>query len=149
MLVLGFFDQLIIIVLCSFDSKQFPEIKKMLFPNFFSDVRLASMLQEKTQRGDGDRSTAKTIHRNFSSICYHFNDFPFYSKKWYHFHSNEVRSRAAQHYHLPIDDYANSYTVHRCNKRKKHGWRKRLLGGPESLHNSRGMALGFFRVRPL
>lgn len=33
-LVLGFFDQLIIIVLCSFDSKQFPEIKNVV-PKLF------------------------------------------------------------------------------------------------------------------
>lgn len=38
-LVLAFFDKLIIIVLCSFDSKQLPEIKKKLFPKF-ADVRL-------------------------------------------------------------------------------------------------------------
>lgn len=34
----------------------------------------------------------------------------------------------AQHYHLPIDDYANSYTVHRCNERER-GKKKLATGG--------------------
>lgn len=34
----------------------------------------------------------------------------------------------AQHYHLPIDDYANSYTVHRCNEREREK-KKKGTGG--------------------
>lgn len=83
-------------------------------------------------------STPKTIHRTtISHPLAIASVISFYTKKWYHFHSNEVRSRTAQHYHLPIDDYANSYTVHRCNKRKKDGWRKRLLEGPGSSQHQR------------
>lgn len=37
------------------------------------------------------------------------NNFPLYQKV--HFHSNEVRSRAAQTHHLPVDRYANSHSV--------------------------------------
>lgn len=83
-------------------------------------------------------STPKTIHRTtISHPLAIASVISFYTKKWYHFHSNEVRSRAAQHYNLPIDDYANSYTVHRCNKRKKDRWRKRLLEGPGSSQHQR------------
>lgn len=125
-----------------------PRNKKMLFPNFL-DVRLrvavtqSSTLWWRGRRSRSERMEIDTVYaedcspnHNFSSICYHFSDFLLY-QKWYHFHSNEVRSRAAQHYHLPIDDYANSYTVHRCNKRKRDGWRKRLLQGPESSQQQR------------
>lgn len=91
-LVLGFFDQLIIIVLCSFDSKQFPEIKKMLFPNFL-DVRLQVAVTQSSMfwcKGRWRRSKEMEIdaiyaadyssNQNFSSVCYHFNDFLLYQK---------------------------------------------------------------------
>lgn len=102
----------------------------MLFPNFldiFADgshslIRVVVCEPEKTLHGDGDR-----FHQHWSlfsetTISHPFaitSVISFYTKKWYHFHSNEVRRRVAQHYHLPIDDYANSHTVHWCNKRKK------------------------------
>lgn len=92
MLVLGIFNQLIIIVLCSFDSKQFPEIKKCCSQTFWMvDLRVAvtqtSMLWCKGRRRHSKEMKIETIYaedyspnHNFSSIFYHFNDFLLYQK---------------------------------------------------------------------
>lgn len=107
-----------------FDSKQFPEIKTNVVPKlFFLDVvqQVAVTHSWRDQRRRCIPLRLKTIHwsRYFSSKHYLLRWFSLHTKKWYHFHSDEVRRRVAQHCHLPIDDYANSYTVHWCNKRKK------------------------------
>lgn len=86
-LVLGFFNQLIIIVLCSFDSKQFPEIKKKCCSQTFwmldcGWLSLNACCGVKGRRRRGEETEIETIYaedcspnRNLSSIFYHFNDF--------------------------------------------------------------------------
>lgn len=122
-----------------FDSEQFPQIKKkMLFPNFLdivagawhSLIRVVVCEREKTLQGDGDRFHQRWRLFTETTISHPFaitSVISFYTKKWHHFHSNEVRRRIAQRYHLPIDDYANSYTVHWCNKRKKKRGEKTVI----------------------
>lgn len=94
--------------------------------------------EDVARRWRSKPSTPKIVHRTIISHPFSITSkISFYTKKWYHFHSNEVQSRAAQRCHLPIDHYANSYTVHRCNKRSRDGWRKHLLEGPESSKEQR------------
>lgn len=106
---------------------------------------LICLEQEETLRRDGDRSHLRRRLFTKTTISHPFaitSAISFYTKKWYHFHSNEVGNTVAQHCHLPIDDYANSF------KRKRDEGRKRLLEHPESSQQWR-MALGFFIIRPL
>lgn len=117
----------------------------MLFPNFL-DVRpwvavTQCMLWCKGRRRRSEEMEIETIQIIHRTTVYHpfsiTSVISFYVKKWCHFHSNEVQSRAAQCCHLPIDHYANSHTVHRCNKRSRDGWRKHLLESPESSQQQR------------
>lgn len=142
----GFYNWLILIVLCSFDSEQFPEIK-LLFPNSVGCSHAAGTHLVESRRRQISSRQKKTIHPNhsFSSILDHFTDFPFMPKKCYHFYSNEGHGTAAQHYHLPIDDYANSYTAHRGNKRNREERGKAVI--TESKKSLRGIALAFLLTR--
>jgi len=132
-LVLGFFDQLIIIVLCSFDSKQFPEIKKNVVPKLFwmLDCGWLSLNHPCCGvRAGEDAAARRRRWRQIPSTPKDYSPKPqflihFLSRQWFPFIpksgiiSIQMKSggRAARRWHLPTDDYANSYTVHRCNKK--------------------------------
>ena len=121
-LVLGFFKQLIIIVLCSFDSKQFPEIKRKCCSQIFLDASLRVTCYVVNLGGRYSQETVietpRTIQRtqnNFSSVFDHFSDF-FLCPKVVSFPFKWSQSRAAQHRHVPTDGSTNSSSVHRCDE---------------------------------
>lgn len=107
-----------------FDSEKFPEIKKKCCSQTFwtflqvavthSSVLWCVSRRRRCKEMEIDSINTERLFTE-TTISHPFaitSVISFYTKKWYHFHSNEVRRRVAQHYHLPIDDYANSYTVH-------------------------------------
>lgn len=87
-------------------------------------------------------------NHNFSSIFYHFNDFFLYQKvvsfpfKW----SPEQSSSTLSFTYRWLCKFIHCSSM---QQEKKGRVERTVIRGVQSLHNSRGMALGFFRVRPL
>lgn len=91
---LAFFNHLIIIVLCSFDSRQFPEInenkqtkqKRSCSQNMAVDApRLAASQRPRAPRNDSDRQKQSTA----AVRSFHFQSrrrAPSSPSKWRHFH---------------------------------------------------------------
>lgn len=130
---LAFFDQLIIIVLCSFDSKQIPRNKKkccsqsFFFKYFYFWMLDARRCLRCRERGEGGRRRLLT-RPEFLMRSPSLQWFPLIPKSGIISIQMKPGAEPAQHYHLPIDDYANSYTVHRCNERER-GKKKKGTGG--------------------
>lgn len=151
---LAFFDQLIIIVLCSFDSKQIPRNKKkccsqsFFFKYFYFWMLDARRCLRCRERGEGGRRRLLT-QPEFLIRSPSLQWFPLIPKSGIISIQMKPGAEPAQHYHLPIDDYANSYTVHRCNerergKKKKRDWRwKRLLEGSGVVTTAERNGVGF------
>lgn len=147
-LVLGFFNQLIIIVWCSFDSKQFPEIKTnktILFPNVFRcspvsrlplNPRLGVKVGEDAARRSiyaGDYSPKPQCLIHFQSLQW----FPFILKSG--IISIQMKSRAEQ-----LNAVIYLYIIMQIHTRFIDaireigtGRRKQLLEGPESSQQRR------------
>lgn len=126
-------------------------------PKRFSMFACESAATPPLARCEGGRRRGEEIHLRWRLFTETTMSHPFsitsmisfYTKKWHHFHSNEVQSRTAQRCHLPIDYYANSYTVHRCNKRNRDGQEKTVIRGSRVVTTAEEWLWVSFRVKPL
>lgn len=93
-------------------------------------------LLSHSEHGDRYRSSRTENHwlkSQFLIFWYHSTDFLFALKSGIISIQMKPAAEKAQHYHLTIDDYANSDNVHWCTQRKREQGEKLVIGAP-SLH---------------